>query len=119
MFDRIRNLIQRLHDATEVNALSDRDLADLGLSRTQLLDFLSMPKDISQRVAAMGAIFGVPEVELKRDHARWNDLLATCGHCADRGACSKVLAKGSAAHPAEAAFCGNRSVFADLAPHSA
>lgn len=116
MFNRIRTLIQHLHDVTEVNALSDQDLDDLGLSRAQLLDFLRMPHDITERVTAMGAIFGVPEAELKRNHPQWVDLLSTCGHCADRGACAKVLAKGDAATPDEAPFCGNRAVFADLAP---
>jgi hypothetical protein len=114
MFDRIRTLIRHLHDVKEANALSDHDLVDLGISRDQLLDFLRMPQDVSARVMAMGAIFGVPEDELKRNYPQWIDLLTTCGHCADRGACAKVLAKGSEADPAEAAFCGNRSVFSDL-----
>jgi Family of unknown function (DUF6455) len=117
MFDRIRTLIQHLHDVTEINALSDRDLEDMGISRDQMLDFLRMPRDISERVKAMGAIFGVPEDELKRNYPQWIDLLTTCGHCADRGACSKVLGKNNAG-PAEAAFCGNRTAFAGLAAHS-
>ena len=40
MFDRIRALIHRLHEMQEVNALSDRDLDDLGMTRDQVLDFL-------------------------------------------------------------------------------
>jgi Family of unknown function (DUF6455)/Domain of unknown function (DUF1127) len=115
MFDRIRALINRLHDVQEVNSLSDRDLDDLGMSREQVLGFLKMPRDISERVTAMGQIFGVPELELKRDHAQWVDLLTVCGHCADRNACSHVLVKGTAAQPSDAQFCGNRASFADLA----
>lgn len=114
MFDRIRTLIHRLHEVTEANALSDRDLHDLGISRDQLLGFLRMPQDITERVTAMAAIFGVPQDDLKRNYPQWIDLLATCGHCADRGACRKVLDKGAAARPEEASFCGNRAVFADL-----
>jgi hypothetical protein len=119
MFDRIRSLIDRLHEAKEVNALSDRDLDDLGMSRDQLLTFLSMPRDISERVTAMGAIFGVSETELKRDHALWVEILSTCGHCADRSACAKLLAKGNEADASKAAFCGNRGAFADLACYAA
>jgi hypothetical protein len=115
MFDRIRRLIDRLHEAQEVNALSDHDLDDLGMSREQLLGFLKMPRDISERVAAMGRIFGVSELELKRDHGQWVDLLTVCGHCSDRAACAHVLAKGQAAQPSEAPFCGNRNVFSTLA----
>jgi hypothetical protein len=117
MFDRIRALIHRLHDVQEVNALSDRDFDDLGMSREQVLGFLRMPSDIADRVTAMGKIFGVPEVELKRDHAQWVDLLTLCGHCTDRAACGRVLAKGAAAQPSEAQFCVNRGTFADLAAH--
>lgn len=115
MFDRIRALLHRLHDHAEVESLSDRDLSDLGMSRDQLHAFLRMPQDIAERVTAMGAIFGVSEAELKRDHAQWVDLLSVCGHCADRGACSKVLVRGPAAVPASSRFCGNTATFAHLA----
>lgn len=117
MFDRIRALLHRLHEVQEVNAMTDRDLDDLGMTRAQVLDFLAMPTDITQRVTAMGAIFGIPEADLKRDHGQWVALLSTCGHCADRGACTKVLDLGDMANPAQAHFCGNRAVFADLAAH--
>lgn len=119
MFDRIRALLARLHQVEEVQALTDRDLEDLGMTRGQVLDFLRMPTDITQRVTAMAAIFGVPEAELRRDHAQWVDLLSTCGHCASRGACSKVLELADMADPARVDFCGNATVFADLAPHAA
>ena len=85
------------------------------MSREQVLGFLRMPSDISERVTAMGQIFGVSEHDLKRDHAQWVDLLTVCGHCADRAACAHVLAKGTSAQPSEAQFCGNRTSFTDLA----
>lgn len=119
MFERIRSLFHRLHDVQEVNALTDRDLDDLGMTRDQVLDFLRMPRDISDRVTAMGAIFGVPEEVLKRDHGQWVDLLSTCGHCTDRGTCAKVLALGDMADPSRIDFCDNRAAFADLAAHAA
>jgi uncharacterized protein YjiS (DUF1127 family) len=119
MFTRIRALLQRLHEAQEVNALTDRELDELGVSRAQVLDFLRMPQDTTQRVTAMGAIFGIPEAELKRDHTQWVELVSVCGHCADRNACAKVLAKADAADPAQVDFCGNRAAFADLSAHLA
>lgn len=115
MFHRIRNLIDRLHAVQEVNALSNQDLDDIGMSREQVLDFLNMPRDINERIIAMGRIFGISELELKRDHLQWVDLLTVCGHCADRGACARVLSKGDAARPSEAHFCGNRASFSTLA----
>lgn len=108
MFDRLKTLIQHLKEAQDVDALTDRDLLELGVSRDQLADFLRMPTDVGDRVTAMGAIFGVSEADLKRDHAQWIDLLCVCGHCVDRGACAKVLARGTTADPAGIDFCANR-----------
>lgn len=115
MFERIRNLMHRLRETTEVEALSDRDLEDLGLSRSQLLALLRMPQDISERVAAMGNIFGVAEEDLKHDHQQWVELLTVCGHCSDREACADVLAKGPLAQSADCGFCGNKASFAGFA----
>jgi hypothetical protein len=113
MFDRIRALLAHLHDVKEVNSLSDRDLDDLGMSRDQVLAFLRMPRDVTDRVTAMGAIFGIPQADLKRDHAQWVDLLTTCGQCGDRGRCASHLAKGK--DKAEVTFCPNLPTFKDLA----
>ena len=107
MFDRLKTLIQHLEEAQEVDALTERDLLNLGVSRDQLVDFLRMPTDVSDRVTAMGAILGLSEAGLKRDHAQWIDLLYVCGHCADRGAGAKVPARGTKADPAGIDFCGN------------
>ena len=112
MFDRIRSLLNRLHEVKEVEALTDRDLADIGISRNQMLDFLRMPQDINERVIAMGAIFGVPAADLKRDYGLWLDLLTNCGHCADRTACARALGRG--ADKADCGFCGNRDAFEGL-----
>ena len=88
MFDRIRTLLHRLQEVQQVSALSDRDFADLGLSRHQAMDFLRMPRDISERVIAMGKVFGVPEEDLKRDYEQWVELLTICCHCTDRAICA-------------------------------
>lgn len=118
MFDRIRTLIHRLQEVQQVNALSDRDFADLGLNRHQVMDFLHMPRDINERVIAMGKVFGVPEEDLKRDYEQWVELLTICGHCTDRAICAATLA-GPDPVPSQCSFCGNRESFAHLAaqPH--
>lgn len=115
MFDRIRLLIDRLHEVQEVASLTDRDLADLGMSRDQIMAFLRMPRDIGDRVTAMGAIFGLGEGDLKRDHALWVALLDTCGHCSDRAACARLLGSAGPAGPEAAGFCANTGSFRDLA----
>lgn len=119
MFDRIKTLLQRRQEIKEINALTDRELDDLGLTRDQAIAFVKMPHDVAERVAAMGRIFGIPEHDLQRDHAQWVALLSTCGHCADRGACALVLEKGELSRPVDAGFCLNHDSFVALAPKAA
>lgn len=116
MFERIKALMERWHEIKEISALTDRDLDDLGMTRDQLTRFAHMPKDVANRVTHMAEIFGLSEDDIRRDHAAYVDLLETCGSCADRGACSLVLAKGELASPADCGFCLNRHAFA-ATPH--
>lgn len=111
MFDRIKALITRWHDLRDVDALSDRDLADLGMSRAQVTAFARMPQDVPDRVLAMARIFGLDEVAVKANHAEWLQLLETCGPCQDRGACALVLERGDLARPRECGFCRNAPHF--------
>ncbi|MFN4154856.1 MAG: DUF1127 domain-containing protein [Paracoccaceae bacterium] len=107
----LKTLLVRQRASAEVSALSDRDLTDLGLSRDQLRRFARMPADVPDRVIAMGAVFGLSEGALRRNHGTWSDLLDVCSSCPDRGACCLVLAKGNLANPRDAAFCPNRRSF--------
>lgn len=119
MFERIRALIAHWQELKEIDAMSDRDLDDLGMSREQVRAFALMPADVPDRVAAMGRIFGLPEAELKRDHAMWIELLETCGHCSDRGACGLALAQGTLTRAADCGFCRNRGNFFALVQSAA
>jgi hypothetical protein len=112
MFERIKALMERWHDIKEINALSDRDLDDLGMSRDQVQAFARMPRDVSERVAHMAAVFGLTDAELHMNHDAYLGLLSTCGSCRDRAQCAHVLARGPLATPAEADFCLNAESFA-------
>lgn len=114
MLARIRALIDRWQQLKTVDALTDRDLADLGMTRAQVEDFIRMPPDVPNRVARMAAIFGISDAELKANHADYLELLGTCGHCRDRGACALVLARAESARPSEAAFCPNAAQYAAI-----
>lgn len=116
MFDRIKTLLQRRHEIREINALSETDLHDLGLSRSQLVAFVRMPHDLHERLTAMAALFGVPADDLRRHHGRWIEMLTGCGHCADRRACSELLARGRLDGPGDARFCPNRQDLEALSP---
>lgn len=112
MLSRIRALIDRWQQLKTVEALTDRDLADLGMTRAQVQDFIRMPPDVPDRVARMAAIFGIPEADLKANHAEYLELLGTCAHCRDRAACALTLARGAEARPSEVAFCPNAAIYA-------
>ncbi|MCF8511141.1 MAG: DUF1127 domain-containing protein [Rhodobacteraceae bacterium] len=115
MFNRIKSLIAHWNEVREVNALTDRDLADLGLSRAQVEAFVHMPHDVPDRVMAMSAIFGLGETEVKANHAAWLELLETCGTCHNRGACALVLERGELSRPQDCSFCLNAHQFQDNA----
>ncbi|MBD1204897.1 MAG: DUF1127 domain-containing protein [Rhodobacteraceae bacterium] len=111
MLARIRALIDRWQQLKTLDALTDRDLADLGMTRGQVEAFIRMPPDVPDRVARMASIFGITDSDLKANHAAYLELLGTCAQCRDRGACSLVLARGDVARPSEAAFCPNARLF--------
>ncbi|WP_435259974.1 DUF6455 family protein [Thioclava sp. FR2] len=111
MLQSVRNFIERWRDAKAVEAMSERELAELGMRRDQVLNFLRMPPDTPDRVVAMARVFGLTAGEVKADHAEWLDLLETCSQCGDRGACALTLSKGDLAGPRDAEYCPNKSAF--------
>lgn len=111
MFERIKSLITRWQELKEIDALTERDLADLGMSRAQVEAFARMPHDVPDRVTAMASIFGLSEDEVRADHGRWLELLETCGHCDAREACRRVLDRAELSGPHDCAFCLNAGAF--------
>lgn len=118
MFERIKALMERWHDLKEINDLTDRDLQDLAMSREQVQAFARMPRDISDRVKHMAAIFGISDVALQVDHDAYLEILSTCGACRDRASCAHLLARADAS-PLEADFCLNATVFEAQAAQTA
>lgn len=115
MFDRIKSFLDHWHEVREAENLSDRDLADIGLSRDQLRHFLEMPEDVEDRVTRMAAVFGLTPDEIRANHAGWVELLEVCGGCTERRACGRVLDQGDAARAEDCNFCRNRASFLAMA----
>lgn len=111
MIEALKAMIERHREAKAVEALTERDLADLGMTRSQVLHFMQMPPDTPDRVLAMARVFGLSEGEMKRNHSEWLDAVEVCAACQDRGACALVLSKGDLANPRDAAFCPNHQTF--------
>ena len=112
----VQRFISRYRDLEAVAALSERELADMGLSREQAMHLASLPRDVPERVAAMARIFGVTEAELQRDRNEWLELLEVCDGCHELPACRRLMMLGDFATPGETGFCPNRDVFERHAP---
>ena len=113
MMERFLTLFRRSRDRNDLMAMSDRELADLGVSRAQALELVNLPDDVPGRVAAMGRIFGLSEAELTANRDLWHGLLETCHHCAALPTCARFMASAEA-EPAKAGFCPNRAEFTEL-----
>ena len=111
MLEVIRQMIDRWREEKAVAALGARDLAELGMTRDQVLTLIRMPTDTPQRVVAMGRVFGLSEGALKKDRSQWLNMVECCAECRDRGACALLLQKGTLANPRDAAFCPNHPSF--------
>lgn len=111
MFERIREWRARARSLAEVAAMSDHDLADLGLGRDQALKLAAAPADTVERMAQMAAIFGIEPARLHADHNTMMALAETCADCRERGACTAALAEEAArpgsVHASECGFCAN------------
>lgn len=111
MFERIREWRERARSVAEVAALSDLDLADLGLGRDQALKLAAAPADTVDRMEHMAAIFGIDADRLHADHNTMMALAETCADCRERRACASALSveaerPGSVA-ASECGFCAN------------
>jgi hypothetical protein len=114
MLDRIKKIIATWTDHAEIDAMSDLDLQELGVSRAQLHHLAAMPAHLGDRVAAMAAIFGVKAEDLQFPRPDFYQMLNNCEHCTAGKECAHMLAKRGA-DPAECGFCPNAEAFAALA----
>lgn len=111
MFERIRHLMKKYRDLSEIADLSDRELADLGVSRDQAMSLASIPEGVAGRVVAMAQVFGLSQDDLMRNRGEWADLIETCNGCTTRSECRSFMAAGRPGGPAAVDFCPNRANF--------
>lgn len=111
MLARLQRIFRRHEDLETVAALSDRELADIGITREQALHLVALPQDVTERVVEMARIFGVPEDELQRNRAEWVEMLQVCDTCQHLPACQHLLQVSEFATPEAAGFCPNKANF--------
>lgn len=115
MLDRLSQILHRWTALSVMGGPTDRDLAELGLTRDQAERLTHLPRAVPERMAAMAAIFGLTPAQLEANRADWIELAENCAECRHKGECRSTLAKGAAAQPAETGFCPNAPHYADLA----
>ncbi len=113
MIEGLKSLFANHRDLKEIDALSERDLDELGLTRDQLRRIALMPRGVGERMTAMAAIFGVDADDLQEPRATYADLLETCYGCTKRKACAVTLANPEAVAK-DCGFCPNADAFALL-----
>lgn len=107
MFAKITAMFERWEQRREIEDLSDREVADMGLSRDDLMDFMHIPPDSAERLAAMAALLGMSPAMLHASYGEYLERLYDCGHCRDRKVCAGVLAQGQAVTPGDVPYCRN------------
>jgi len=118
MMERFLRLFRLSRDLHDLEALSDADFVDLGVSRSEALQLASLPDEVPVRVTEMAKVFGLDATALLADRRVWNEILHSCNNCDDLGTCRRFLARDAgdeAANPADVDFCPNRETFTALA----
>jgi uncharacterized protein YjiS (DUF1127 family) len=114
MFDRLRDFLRTLRTLDEIDAMSDRDLADIGFSRAEMVELATMSAEVPARMARMAALFGLSEAELRADRASYVEAVEVCAHCGAAHRCTREIAEGTAT--AETVdYCPNAPLYGDLA----
>lgn len=90
---------------------TDRELADLGLSRVDYQSLISSKPGTRARLEAMAAQFGVTPEMIDADRAVALDIAECCGHCQNAGACENALALGVDFNPER---CPNADRYAEM-----
>ncbi len=106
-FEALRHLLD-----PKADDLSDRQLAELGLTRADFRLLQSGHPNTRARLEAMAARFGLTPRELDAYRSVAIDLAKTCGHCSEARTCEKAL-DGKAEWPVDR--CPNAHIYAALA----
>ena len=115
MLDWLRRLARQRRETREIAALEPRVFADMGVSRDQALNLVQMPEAVTDRVQAMGHVYGLEAAALEGDRAEWVQMVETCAQCRNIPQCHRFLRQDGHPAPNGAGFCPNREVFAGLA----
>lgn len=111
----IEDMLARWQAEREVDALSARDLTELGLSRPEAHTLARTPPEVTGRVARMASVFGLTTADIQRDLPTYRELVAACATCSHVGECRDRLQDAAQLSPDDVEFCPNAKVYTDKA----
>lgn len=111
--DHIHALQEHRRELHELDALDDRALSELDLSRDQLRRIVTTPEAVNERMTAMARRHGIAPEVFELLHQDYAHLLDTCAHCHATGACAEYLADPGRG-PMAAGFCPNHADYLAL-----
>ncbi|MFM2355350.1 MAG: hypothetical protein RLZZ528_1086 [Pseudomonadota bacterium] len=110
----IKERLQRRRNLREIDAMTDADLDDIGLSRGVLSDLVSTDGAVIARQMEMAWRHGVTDRVFGIARQDYASIVARCRTCGAASDCATFLADPS--RPvAEATFCPNAAAYRDLA----
>lgn len=114
MFDILSRALERRRRHREVDAIDERGLDELGLSRGELHTLVDAPATVIARLSEMAFRHGLDDAKLARSAHDYAQMVDACEHCAATRECRSFLSD-PAADVAAAGFCPNRAVYRELA----
>lgn len=115
-----RGLREHLHAAQEhrrelreIEAMDERALDEIGLSRSALRRVVETPEAVTERMTAMARRHGLDPDKLDLYREDFAHLLDTCAHCHATGTCARFLADPEGG-PYAAGFCPNHADYLAL-----
>lgn len=105
---------QHNRQRAEIDALSEHELNDIDLSRSELMVVATAPAEVIARQTAMARRFGLDAGDFNENRHDMVAAVEACLRCGATRQCKTHLS-GSAGPAAAMAFCPNGDLYADLA----
>ena len=99
--------------ATDENAPTDAELADMGLSRIDFNQLITSKDGTRARMEVLAARFGVTPRMIDTDLGLSLELSRTCGHCLNAKVCQNAIDLDV---EMDTSLCPNASIYADMSP---
>jgi len=117
--ERFRDWVERKRLAREIAELSNREVMDLGLNRSELQVLTEVPRRVRTRMEAMARVFGADPLDIYLERWRNVELVNACHNCTAEAECAAQLAKPKMTRAALCSFCPNAGAFTQMAARRA